>query len=91
MTRENHVFEDGDMGTNIIRTELWELFPGRSYMRTCRLEIWEKRKELWGSSKRQTSANLANLLIRTIKSEITAIKIEIQLSHLLSYQEGFAF
>jgi hypothetical protein len=44
-----------------------------------------------GGPKRHTSAYIAYLLIRAIKYEITAIKIEIPLSHLFSYQEGYAF
>jgi hypothetical protein len=47
-----------------------------------------------GGSKRHTSAYtayIAYLLIRAIKYEITGIKIEISLSHLFSYQEGYAF
>jgi hypothetical protein len=61
---------------------------------SCLQNVQLLTQEKGGGSKRQTSANLANLanlLIRAIKSEITAIKIEIQLSHLFSYQEGFAF
>jgi hypothetical protein len=52
------------------------------------------KRTTMGGSKRHTSAYtacIAYLLIRAIKYEITAIKIEISLSHLFSYQEVYAF